>query len=78
MGFLQDKTFLLKLNRHKVKHYYASITALDFETEAPIASLEGKIISGNMNIAANSPTRRTGSFQVLFDNDTYNITEIKI
>lgn len=76
MNFLQDKSFLLKLNRYKVKNYYASIMALDFETEMPIAKLEGKIISGNLNVTANSPIRKTGSFQIIFDKDTYSITEI--
>jgi hypothetical protein len=49
---------------------------LDFETENPIARFEGKVVSGNMNIAANSPTRKTCSLSVIFDADTKMITDI--
>jgi len=48
--FLRDKTFLLKVNQHKIKHYSAAIMCLDFETENPIVRLEAKVISGNMSI----------------------------
>ena len=76
MNFLQDRTFLLKLNQHKVKTYYAAILVLDFETEAPIARLEGKIVSGNLNVAANAPVRRTASFRLISDDSTYNIADV--
>ncbi len=66
-NFLNDRTFLLKVNRHKVKEYHAAIMALDFETEKPLARLEAKVVSGNISIAANSHTRRTGSLGLIFD-----------
>lgn len=75
-NFLQDKTFLLKVNQYKVKEYQAAILVLDFETEAPIARLEGKVVSGNMSIAANSPVRRTCSLSLVFDDQTKKITDI--
>lgn len=75
-NFLQDKTFLLKVNQYKVKEYQAAILVLDFETESPIARLEGKVVSGNMSIAANSPVRRTCSLSLVFDNQTKRITDI--
>ena len=74
--FLQDKVFLLKVNQYKVRRYQAAIMVLDFETENPIARFEGKVVSGNMNIAANSPTRKTCSLSVIFDADTKMITDI--
>jgi hypothetical protein len=49
---------------------------LDFETENPIARFEGKVVSGNMNIAANTPVRKTCSLTVVFDDTTKNITDI--
>jgi hypothetical protein len=67
--FLKDKTFLLKLNHYHVKEYSAAVMVLDFETEKPICRLEGKIVSGNMSISANSSVRRTGSFSLVFDTD---------
>lgn len=74
--FLNDKTFLLKLNRFKHREYYAQITILDFETEKPIASFEGKVVSGNMSVSASSNTRRTGNLTVVFDDTTKNITDV--
>ncbi|DAT81208.1 MAG TPA: hypothetical protein [Caudoviricetes sp.] len=65
--FLTDRSFLLKVNQYKVRTYQAAIMVLDFETENPIARLEGKVISGNMSVAANSPVRKTGSLSVIFD-----------
>mgnify|MGYP000516592416 CR=1 FL=1 len=49
---------------------------LDFETENPIARLEGKVVSGSMTVAANSAVRKTCSLTIVFDEDTKNITDI--
>lgn len=75
-SFLNDKTFMLKVNQYKVREYSAAIMVLDFETENPISRLEGKVVSGNMNIAANSPVRKTCSLTVVFDDLTKEITNI--
>lgn len=75
-NFLLDKSFLLKLNQHRVREYLCAILVLDFETENPIARLEGKVVSGQMNVAANSPTRKTGSLKLVFDKDTFDITNV--
>lgn len=74
--FLTDRSFLLKVNQYKVRTYQAAIMVLDFETENPIARLEGKVISGNMSVAANSPVRKTGNLSVIFDDQTKRITDI--
>lgn len=75
-NFLNDRTFLLKVNRHKVRQYHAAILCLDFETEKPLARFEGKVISCNLNFAANSPTRRTATLSVVFDDQTYNLADV--
>lgn len=75
-NFLQDYSFLLKVNQYRVKQHWAAINALDFEHEDVLASFEGKVVSGNMSIAANSATRRTGSLSMIFNKDTYNILDI--
>lgn len=74
-SFLDDRAFLLKLNKNKVREYLAEIIVLDFSTEKPIASLIGKVLSGSMSINAQSPTRRTGSLQVVFEDNTKNIKD---
>lgn len=74
--FKNDRSFLLKVNQHAVREYHAAIMCLDFETEKPLARLEGKVVSGNLNVAANSNVRRTASLSLIFDKDTYNIAEV--
>lgn len=74
--FMNDRSFLLKLNQHKVREYLAAIMVLDFETENPIARLEGKVVSGSMTVAANSAVRKTCSLTIVFNEDTKNITDI--
>lgn len=69
-NFLKDTAFLHKVSRYRVKEYYAQIQLLNFQTEKVLCEFTGKVIGGNMNVAANSPTRRTGSLQVLFDEQT--------
>lgn len=75
-SFLTDRSFLLKVATFKVKQYLASIVVLDFKTEKPVATLTGYVISGNMSINAQSPTRRTGSLQVAFTDKTKDIRNI--
>lgn len=76
MDFLQDLEFLQKVNRHKVKEYWAAIMVLDFQTEKPLARIEGKVVSGNITVAAKSTTRRVGSLNLVFDSTTKNITNV--
>lgn len=75
-NFIYDLTFLHKVNSYKIKRYWAAIMVLDFETERPICRFEGKVVSGQLSVAANSSTRRTGSLNVIFDETTKNITDI--
>lgn len=75
-NFLEDRSFLLKVNQHKIRRYRCAILVLDFETENPIARLEGKVVSGTMNVAANSSVRKTCQLQIIFDDDTKMISDI--
>lgn len=76
MDFQQDTAFLAKVNQNKVKEYWAAIMILDFQTEKPLARIEGKVVGGNISIAAKSTTRRTGSLNLVFDSTTKNITNV--
>lgn len=77
MSFLNDYAFLQRLNNHKVREYWVSIGILDFQTERLISRIEGKVVSGNMTVAANSTTRRSGSLDVVFDESLRNITDVR-
>lgn len=75
-NFMLDRGFLEEVNKFRVKTYYASILLLDFVNERPISYLQGRIVGGNMSIAGKSPTRRTGSLQIVFDKTTLDLTNI--
>lgn len=77
MDFLQDYTFLQKVNHNKIREYWAAIMILDFATERPIQRVEAKVIGGNINVAANSPVRRTGTLNLVFDKNTRDITNVQ-
>ena len=66
MGYLDVTT-----NSSAVRRYFCRITILDYETELPIAKVEGRVLSGNISIKASSPIRRTGSLNFIFDSDLY-------
>lgn len=74
MVFLKDRNFLEELNRFPVSKYYAAIMVLDFETEQPLARIEGKVASGSINASRSTSTRRTGSLQLVFAPETYDLT----
>lgn len=71
MNFQQDRAFLLKLNEYKIKKYYAKILILDFETENPLMTFQGKIINGNINASSTSPVRKTGNLTMIVDEDVF-------
>lgn len=77
MDFLHDYTFLQKLNRYRVKEYWVTIGILDFQTEKLLSRIQGKVTGGNMTIAASSPTRRSGTLNIVFDEDLRNITDVQ-
>lgn len=76
VDFMQDRGFLQEVNRHRVKTYLAAIMLMDFQTERPITRLEGRVVNGSMQMSAKSPTRRTGSMQIVFDKLTFDLTNI--
>ena len=76
MDFLQDSAFLYKLNHNKVKEFWAAIMVLDFATERPVQRIEGKVTGGSINISASSPTRRTGSLTIVFDEKFRDLTNV--
>lgn len=66
-----DQDFLVRLNRIRNKTTYARIIALTNDG-APIEQIEGRIISGTINIDGSSAVRRTCSLQMAPDNINYN------
>ena len=55
---LLDKDFLYELSQYKHKEKYARIISLSFN-ESPLEQIEGRVVSGSINIDGNSILRRT-------------------
>ena len=65
--YLNNKDFLRAFDLEPYRDQYVRITVLDFVTEEPIASLEGKATSGSCNINGSSNMRRTASCSLVVD-----------
>lgn len=55
---LLDKDFLYELSQYRHKEKYARIISLSFN-ESPLEQIEGRVVSGSINIDGNSILRRT-------------------
>ena len=75
-NFLNDKSFLLKLDNEKNKKVFVKITVLN-NNEIPIQDIEGKIIAGgNINIDGTSAMRRTASISFIAEEGENNLSNI--
>lgn len=72
---LNDSQFLKEFQSLKVKEQFLKIELLDFD-ENPIKEIQGKCISGTLSLDGASSMRRSCSFSMLADEETYNITNI--
>ena len=68
---IQDKEFLLQLDKVREKEIYARVTALTFQ-EDPIEKIEGRVTAGSVNVDGNSAVRRTCSLTIVAENFDYN------
>ena len=75
-AYLNDKKFLKELQELRVKEQFLKVELLDFMYERPIQEIQGKCISGNLSVDGNSSVRRTCSFSLVTDINTYDITNI--
>ena len=73
--FLYDKVFLDKLDNQRVKQQYIKLTVLSWDEE-PIAEIQGKAISGSLNIDGNSSLRRTCNFTMFAEEKQNDLTRI--
>lgn len=67
--YLYDKNFLKEFDKERHKIQFTRITVLDFKTEQPLASIEGKATGGSCNFSGTSNMRRTGNCSLLVDPD---------
>ena len=73
--FLKDKVFLDKLDKERIKQQYVRLTVLSWQ-EDPIAEIQGKAISGSLNLDGNSSLRRTANFTMFAEEKENDLTRI--
>ena len=73
--YLQDKTFLDQLDRLRVKEQFIKITVLSWK-EDPIQEIQGKVISGSLNLDGKSSLRRTANLTVFAEELVNDLTQI--
>ena len=69
LPYLKDKDFLKEIDNMKIKEQFVKITILDFQ-ERPIQDIQGKVISGNINIDGKSSVRRTCNLNLIADDES--------
>ena len=74
--YLNDRKFLEELQELKVKEQYLKVELLDFSTERVVQEIQGRCVTGSLSIDGNSSVRRTCSFSIIPDVETYSITDI--
>ena len=73
--FLQDKYFLQELDRLRVKEEYIKITVLNWKEE-PLEQVQGKVISGGVNMDGSSSMRRTATLSIYAESKNNNLANI--
>ena len=76
LNFLQDQIFLKELEDFPIKEQHLKVELLDF-SENPVAEIQGKCSSGSLNIDGTSSMRRTCTFTLIVDKDTYDLTNVE-
>ena len=72
-SYLNDVAFLKELAKQHVKTYYVKISILNWQ-EQPVTSIEGRVISANLNIDGQSSLRRTANLSIAIDDTMNQIT----
>ena len=70
--YLKDSNFLRRFDLLRLKTQFVKVTLLTFDTERPVLTIEGRSLSGSININGKSAVRRTGNISLLAaaaDND---------
>ena len=74
--YLKDINFLKLFDQTKLKQQFVKLIVLNFK-EMPIAEIQGKVISGNLNLDGSSGMRRTGNITLVADEYQNDLTDTK-
>lgn len=75
--YSNDKDFLSKLDAAHVQEQWVRIILLEYSSEIPIESIEGKVTTGTLTKTGDSAVRRTCSLSCAVDTFKYKIDDIK-
>ena len=73
--FLKDQVFLDQLDSLKLKNQFVKITVLSWQEE-PINQIQGKVISGSLNLNGSSSLRRTANLTVFAEEKLNDLAQI--
>lgn len=73
--YLKNSAFLKKIDEMPLKEQFVKIIVLDF-LENPITEIQGKVISGSINLNGSSAVRRTANLSMVADDANNDITSI--
>ena len=73
--FLKDQVFLDQLDSLKLKNQFVRITTLSWQEE-PINQIQGKVISGSLNLNGSSSLRRTANLSIFAEEKENDLTQI--
>lgn len=74
-NFQYDKEFLYHLDKLNLKNFYVKIVLLTWD-EKPIKEIQGKAISGSINVNGAAPLRRTLNVSLVADKQSFNLENI--
>ena len=74
-SYLNDSSFLKEFDKQKIKEQYIKITALDFISEMELEDVEGKVISGSLNLS-DGAVRRNGNLTMIADDITIDLKNL--
>ena len=73
--YLNNTDFLFALAKEKITNLFVKIIVLTMN-EKPIKEIQGRVLSGNINVDGNSSVRRTGNLSVFIDERDASYMEV--
>ena len=75
--YLQDFSFLSRLDNKRLKTSYTKIIILNKE-ELPLETIQGRVSGGTLNLNGSSSVRRTGSISFIAKEEDNNLQDLNI
>jgi len=73
--FLKDRVFLDAFDNLPVKNQFVKLTVLSWNEE-PLSEIQGKVVSGNLNLNGSSSLRRTANLTIFAEEKENDLSQI--